>query len=69
MASLLRVSEAARILHVHGNTLRRWSDQGIIKAYRFGQRGDRRFREDEIARFQNMARWKKGVQYGDDNQN
>lgn len=46
---MLNLGEACRILYVHENTLRRWSDQGIIKAYRIGPRGDRRFRRDDVA--------------------
>ena len=46
---LLRTGEACRILCVHSNTLRRWSKQGIIRSYRVGPRGDRRFRRDDIA--------------------
>lgn len=45
---LLRTGEACRILCIHQNTLRRWSKQGIIRAYRVGPRGDRRFRRDDI---------------------
>jgi excisionase family DNA binding protein len=46
--TLLRTGEACRILCIHQNTLRRWSRQGIIRAYRVGPRGDRRFRRDDI---------------------
>ena len=46
---MLNVGEACQILNVHENTLRRWSDQGVIKAYRIGPRGDRRFRRDDVA--------------------
>jgi excisionase family DNA binding protein len=46
---MLRTGEACRILCIHSNTLRRWSEQGIVKAYRVGPRGDRRFRRDDIA--------------------
>ena len=49
MGSMLTVREVSQLLHVHSNTLRRWSDQGIIKAYRIGSRGDRRFRAEDIA--------------------
>ena len=46
--SMLTVREVSQILHVHSNTLRRWSDLGLIKAYRIGPRGDRRFRQEDI---------------------
>ena len=49
MGGMLTVREVSQLLHVHSNTLRRWSDQGIIKAYRIGPRGDRRFRAEDIA--------------------
>ncbi|MDO8578025.1 MAG: helix-turn-helix domain-containing protein [Dehalococcoidales bacterium] len=46
---LITTTVAARMLNIHINTVRRWSDQGILKAYRIGPRGDRRFvREDVI---------------------
>jgi excisionase family DNA binding protein len=48
---MLTVREVARLLHVHPNTLRRWSNNGRIKAYRITPRGDRRFKREEIARF------------------
>lgn len=46
--SMLTVREVSQILHVHSNTLRRWSDLGIIRAYRIGPRGDRRFKQEDI---------------------
>lgn len=48
---LLTVREVARLLHVHTNTVRRWSNQGILKAYYIGSRGDRRFRREDINGF------------------
>jgi excisionase family DNA binding protein len=45
---LLSVREVAALLHVHKNTVRCWSDRGIIRAYRIGDRGDRRFRREDI---------------------
>jgi len=48
---MLTVREVARLLHVHANTVRRWSDRGIIKAYRITSRGDRRFRLEDVAFF------------------
>ena len=49
--SMLTTSDVARLLNVHINTVRGWSNQGILKAYRIGSRGDRRFQQDDIASF------------------
>ncbi len=51
MDNMLTIREVAHLLHVHPNTLRRWSDKGIIRVYRITPRGDRRFRRQDIARF------------------
>lgn len=48
---MLAVKDVARLLHIHVNTVRRWSDHGIIRSYRITRRGDRRFRQEDIARF------------------
>jgi len=48
---MLTTSEVARILNLHINTIRRWSNQGILKAYRIGTRGDRRFKKEDIDEF------------------
>ena len=48
---MLTVEEVARLLHIHVNTVRRWSDKGIIRTYRIGLRGDRRFRHEDIVCF------------------
>ena len=51
MGPMLTLREVARLLNIHSNTVRRWSDRGIIRAYRIGPRGDRRFRREDIADF------------------
>jgi excisionase family DNA binding protein len=48
---MLTVREVAQLLHIHTNTVRRWSDRGVLKAYRITRRGDRRFRREDIGRF------------------
>lgn len=48
---MLTVKDVAHLLHIHVNTARRWSDQGIIKSYRITRRGDRRFRREDILRY------------------
>ncbi len=47
---LLTLREACEILKCHPNTLRLWDKKGILKAVRFGERGDRRFRKEDILR-------------------
>ena len=49
--SMLTISEVAHLLNVHINTVRRWSNQGTLKSYRIGSRGDRRFRQEDIDGF------------------
>ena len=49
--NMLTTGYVAHLLNVHVNTVRRWSTQGILEAYRIGPRGDRRFRRVDIARF------------------
>jgi excisionase family DNA binding protein len=45
---LLTLKEAGAILKCHPNTLRNWDKKGILKAIRIGERGDRRFRKEDI---------------------
>ncbi len=42
---LLTLKQTCEMLKVHPNTLRLWDQKGILKAVRFGQRGDRRYRK------------------------
>ncbi len=48
---MLGVRQVARLLHIHPNTLKRWTDKGILRAYRINPRGDRRFKQEDIGRF------------------
>lgn len=48
---LVPVGEASQILHVHPNTLRKWSDLGLIPSYRIGLRRDRRFALSDLLAF------------------
>ena len=49
--ALLTVGEACKILNVCPNTIRGWSDRGLIPSYRIGQRRDRRFLTQDILDF------------------
>jgi excisionase family DNA binding protein len=44
----LTIQQAAEALGVHPNTLRNWDNKGILKAIRFGSRGDRRYQKSDI---------------------
>ncbi len=47
----LSVTKAARLLGVHPNTVRAWSDAGRLRYYRINPRGDRRYRIGDLQRF------------------
>lgn len=42
-AKLVTIAQAAAILRVSKNTLRLWDRKGILKAVRYGVRGDRKY--------------------------
>jgi excisionase family DNA binding protein len=46
--TLLSTAQVARVLNIHTNTVRRWSNTHLLPSYRIGPRGDRRFRQDDI---------------------
>lgn len=51
LEELISIQEAARILNVNVQTLRRWDRTGVLKAVRVGTRkgvGDRRYRKSVI---------------------
>lgn len=51
---LLKIREAAEILGVNTETLRRWDTDGHLKAVRIGTRrgiGDRRYRREDIENY------------------
>ena len=48
---MLTVKDVAHLLHVHVNTVRRWSDVGLLKTYRIGHRRDRRFTPQDVSEF------------------
>jgi excisionase family DNA binding protein len=48
---MLTISEASKLLNLHMNTLRRWSNQGMLPCYRMGARSDRRYRRGDLIDF------------------
>ena len=49
--SLLTTSEVATLLSIHINTVRRWTNLGVLPSFRVGPRGDRRFRKKDMFTF------------------
>ena len=48
---MLRVGDVAQLLGVHVNTVRHWSDRGVLKPFVISNRGDRRFKREDIDSF------------------
>ncbi len=46
--AMLTTSGVAQLLGLHPNTVRHWSENGILKSYRIGPRHDRRFRRQDV---------------------
>jgi excisionase family DNA binding protein len=46
---MLTTGDVGRIFNVSPQTIRRWSEQGIIRVYRVGPRNDRRFSREDVA--------------------
>jgi excisionase family DNA binding protein len=44
----LSTGDVARLLNVHTNTVRRWGRSGVLKTFRVGPRGDRRFKREDV---------------------
>uniref|UniRef100_A0A6M3MB27 Putative DNA binding, helix-turn-helix domain containing protein n=1 Tax=viral metagenome TaxID=1070528 RepID=A0A6M3MB27_9ZZZZ len=57
--TMLKINEVAQLLRVHINTVRRWSNSGLLKSYRIGSRGDRRFRRQDVESFLSRAMQKR----------
>jgi len=54
MENLLTISEAAALINVHPETLRRWDRDGTLVALKVNDRGDRRYRESDLLEFTNV---------------
>ncbi len=48
ITGMLSVKDVSRLLNIHGDTVRRWSDLGILATSRTGRRRDRRFKAEDI---------------------
>jgi excisionase family DNA binding protein len=63
MNKLLTIAEAAELLKVHPETLRRWDREGILTAVKVNNRGDRRYNHDTLTDF--MKTNKDTIKYAD----
>jgi excisionase family DNA binding protein len=48
LPKLLTIRQAAEVLNVHVETLRRWDKKGKLKAIIVNERGDRRYHPEDI---------------------
>ncbi len=48
---MLTTKDVAGILGIHQNTVRRWSDLGLLRSFRISRRGDRRYRYEDVTSF------------------
>ncbi len=52
----LKVNQVSSKLFLSPSTVRRHADKGVIKCFRVGPRGDRRFREKDIKDLEGYAK-------------
>ena len=50
---LLNINEVAELFGVHPETVRRWDNEGKLKAIRIGEFGHRKYRKDDIEKIIN----------------
>jgi excisionase family DNA binding protein len=48
LPDILTLKQASDVLNVHPNTLRNWDKKGVLKAIRYGDRRDRRFKKSDL---------------------
>lgn len=48
---IMTTSEVAYFLRVHPNTVRHWTNIGLLPSFRLGTRRDRRFRREDVDDF------------------
>lgn len=48
LPKLLTIRQAAEVLNVHVETLRRWDKSCKLKAIRVNERGDRRYKPEDL---------------------
>jgi excisionase family DNA binding protein len=46
--TLLKTKQAANMLNMHVNTVRRLANKGLLSCFRINNRGDRRFHRNDV---------------------
>lgn len=54
LPSIITLKQACELLNCHPNTLRQWDNIGQLPAIRFGKRGDRRYKKDDILKLMDI---------------
>lgn len=58
LPKLLTIRQAAEVLNVHVETLRRWDKGGKLKAIRINKRGDRRYKPEDLEKLMKVKIWR-----------
>ena len=56
LPKLLTIRQAAEVLNVHVETLRRWDKRGKLKAIRINKRGDRRYKPEDLEKLMGIKK-------------
>ncbi len=51
LSDYLTLSEVSKKLKVHPNTLRNWDRDGVLASTRFGIKGVRRYKKEDVEKF------------------
>lgn len=51
ISRIMTTSEVAYFLRVHPNTVRHWTNKGLLPSFRLGTRRDRRFKREDVDNF------------------
>lgn len=56
LPKLLTIKQAAEVLNVYVETLRRWDKSGKLKAIRINKRGDRRYKPEYLEKLMEIKK-------------
>jgi len=58
LPKLLTIKQASEVLNVHTETLRRWDKRGKLKSIRVNERGDRRYKPEDLEKLMKIKIWR-----------